>query len=165
MLGAQELVLQLRHFAFRSVEGGAQAIAHAQISRGTVHFRPAAELAIERLAQVRGGHAELLEQRTRNAFALVQQRHQEMFVTNFLVVVLAGNVLRRLQRFLHLLGKLIDSHVWVKTGDAELDSRLWKMLTYLCHAGKFPPCIAPPSGSMNTCSFASKNTRSSGESA
>src|SRR2546429_6281566 len=35
-----------------------------------------------------------------------------MFVRNFLMVRLRSEVLRRLERFLHLLGELVDPHVF-----------------------------------------------------
>jgi len=41
---------------------------------------------------------------------LIEQRQQEMFVGDFLMVRLRSEVLRRLERFLHLLGELIDPH-------------------------------------------------------
>src|SRR3954470_15752497 len=54
--------------------------------------------------------AELLEQWPSHPFGLVEQRGQEMIIRDLLMIVLRRYVLRRLQRLLHFLGELIDSH-------------------------------------------------------
>src|SRR3954470_8816386 len=115
MLRAQEFVLQLRHLLLGSVDYRAPAIAEPQINRSAMNLRTPAQLAIQPLPQRRGRDAEFLEQRSRHAIGLVEERCQEMFVADLLMVVLPGDILRRLQRLLHLLGEFLWSHTFSST--------------------------------------------------
>ncbi len=74
-------------------------------------LRAPLQLRFQAAPQIRRSHANLLEQRPGHAIDLVEQRDQEMFVRDFLLIMLRGNVLRRLQRFLHLLSEFVRSHV------------------------------------------------------
>ena len=112
MLGAEEFVLQLRHLLFGRIDRRAQVIADPQIVTAALDLRPPLELLRSTaVPQIRDRDAHLLEQRPRHAFGLVEQREQEMLVRDFLLIELRSDILRRLQRFLHLLGKFIRSHV------------------------------------------------------
>jgi hypothetical protein len=55
--------------------------------------------------------ADFLQQRLSDAIALIEQRRQEMLVADFLMIELRSDILRRLERFLHLLGELVDPHI------------------------------------------------------
>ncbi len=110
MLGAEEFVLQLRHLLFARVDRRAQLIPDPHIGR-SMDLRAPLQLRFQAAPQIRRSHANLLEQRSGHAIDLVEQRDQEMFVRDFLLIVLRRNVLRRLQRLLHFLGKFVRSHV------------------------------------------------------
>src|SRR4030095_4757964 len=55
-------------------------------------------------------HTELLENRNRDSVRLIEKRDQKMFVINFLMMKRRCDIVRRLQRLLHLLSKFIRSH-------------------------------------------------------
>ncbi len=59
---------------------------------------------------MRDGNANFFQKRPRHTVGLVQEREQKMLVSYFLLIELRSDILRRLQRLLHLLRKFIRSH-------------------------------------------------------
>src|SRR6202011_2451593 len=103
MFGASVFVFQLRHLLFRAVEHAAELIRKTKIDSGTNNFGTALKLAGQSFAQPVRRHTDFLEQRLSDAIALIKQRRQKMLVTDLLMIELRSDILRRLQRFLHLL--------------------------------------------------------------
>src|SRR4029077_17134449 len=110
MLGARIFVFQLRHFFLRGVEHAAEFIGKTKIDSGAGDSRPAFELSAQSLAQSIRRNTDFLQKRLSDAVALVEERGQKMLVADFLMIKLRSDVLRRLERFLHLLGELVDGH-------------------------------------------------------
>jgi hypothetical protein len=54
----------------------------------------------------------LLKKRPRYAFALIQKRGKKMLVRNIRMIGLRSQILRALQRLLHLLRVFIDAHLF-----------------------------------------------------
>src|SRR6266567_5529755 len=52
----------------------------------------------------------LLEQRSRYSLCLIEQGRKKMLIRDFLVIGLRSEILRCLERLLHLLRELIDAH-------------------------------------------------------
>src|SRR6266446_4050944 len=110
MLGAGIFVFQLRHLLLGAVEHTAELIGESQIDSRAVHFRTPLELGGQSFPQSIRRHADFLEKRLCYSIALIEKRGQEMLVGNFLMIELRSDILRRLQRLLHLLRELIDAH-------------------------------------------------------
>ena len=110
MLGARIFIFQLRHFFLRAVEHAAELIGKPKIDSRAGDSRPAFELSGQSLAQSIRRNTDFLEQRLSDAVALVEERGQKMLVADFLMIKLRSDVLRGLERFLHLLGELVDAH-------------------------------------------------------
>ena len=110
MFSAGVFVLQLRHFLFRAVEHTAELIGQTKIDTRAGDFRFPIQLRQQAIAQIVRLNADFFEQRLGDAVALIEQRQKEMFVGNFLMVRLRSEVLRCLERLLHLLGELVDPH-------------------------------------------------------
>src|SRR5207302_1578161 len=91
-------------------EHAAKLIGEPKIDGRAVHFRAPLKFAGQSFTQAIRRHADFLEKRLRYSIALIEKRRQEMLVGNFLMIELRSDVLRRLQRFLHLLSELIDTH-------------------------------------------------------
>ncbi len=63
-----------------------------------------------RASQISRRHAQLFQQRARHPIGLFEEREQKMFVRDLAALRLRSEILRRLQRLLHFLGKFLDSH-------------------------------------------------------
>src|SRR5207249_2212063 len=110
MLGAGKLILQLRHLFLRTVQDAAKLVRQAQVRSGAMDFRAALQLRAKLFTQLICVCAYLLKKRPRYALALVQKRGEKMLVRDFRMIGLGSQVLRRLQRLLHLLRVFIDAH-------------------------------------------------------
>ena len=110
MLGAGVFVLQLRHLALGGVEDVAQIIRQPKIDRRASDFRKPIQLGQQPLTQPIRIDPDLLEQRLRDSIAVIKEREQEMFIRQFLMVRIRGQVLRRLQALLHFLGEALNPH-------------------------------------------------------
>ena len=110
MLGAGKLILEFCHFFFRAVEHAAQLVGHAKINIRTGDLRLAIQLPQQSIAQLIRLNTDFLEQWSRDAVALIEKRQKEMLIRDFLLVGLRSEVLRPLERFLHLLGEFVDPH-------------------------------------------------------
>ena len=110
MLGAGELVLELRHFLFGAVQDAAKLVRQTKIDTRAGDFRFAIQLSEQLIAELIWLNADFFEQRLGDALALIEQSGQKMFVRDFLMIELRSDILRGLQRFLHLLRKFIDAH-------------------------------------------------------
>src|SRR5437588_5753425 len=110
MLGAGVFVFQLRHFLFRTVEHTAELVRKTKIDTGAGNSRATFELSGQSFTKLICLDADLFQQRLSDAVALIEQRGQKMLVGDFLMIELRSDILRRLQRFLHLLRKFIDAH-------------------------------------------------------
>ena len=75
-----------------------------------MYFGSAVQLSAQLLTQLIDICTNLLEERARYAFALVQESRKKMFVRDFRMISLRSEVLRRLQRLLHLLRVFVDAH-------------------------------------------------------
>src|SRR6202011_3211648 len=112
MLGAGEFIFELRHLLFCAVEHATEFIRKSKIDMRAGDSRPPFELGGQSFTQTVRGHANLLEQRLSDPVALIEKSRQKMFVGNFLMIELRSDILRRLQRLLHLLGELVDAHAF-----------------------------------------------------
>src|ERR1700730_5793286 len=101
MLGARELVFQLRHLLLRTVEHPAEFIREAKIDTRSVNFRATLELARQLFTQPVNRDADFLEQWLRYTVALIEKRGKKVFIRNLLMIELRSDILRRLQRLLH----------------------------------------------------------------
>src|SRR6266576_6359279 len=110
MLRARELILQFRHLFLRAIEDAAKFICQSQIDRGAVDFRASLQLRMQTVAQLVRIDSNFLKERSRYSIRLIEKSKKEMLIGNFLVIGLRGEILRRLQRLLHLLRELIDTH-------------------------------------------------------
>ena len=110
MFGAEEFILQLRHLFLGGIDRRPQLVADPLIVAAALDLRTPLQLLVQVASQIRDRHAHLLQQRPRHPIRLVEEREQEMLVRDFLLIELRRDILRRLQRFLHLLRKFIRSH-------------------------------------------------------
>ena len=110
MLGARELVFQLRHLLLRAVEHAPEFIREAKIDSRAVNFRPTLEFARQSFAQTINRDADFLEQRLSYSVGLIEKRRKKMFIRNLLMIELRSDILRSLQRLLHLLCEPVDAH-------------------------------------------------------
>src|SRR5206468_12949700 len=74
-------------------------------------FWAAFQFSARPFAQLIYSRSNLLEKRPGYPLALIQKRGKKMFVGNVRVISLRSQILRSLQRLLHLLGVFIDAHV------------------------------------------------------
>ena len=110
MLGAGKFVLQLRHLLFCIVQHAAKFIGEPQIGGGAVNCWAALQLRAQALPQLIYICSDLLKEWRRYALALVQESGKKMFVRDLRVISPRSEVLRRLQRLLHLLRVFVDAH-------------------------------------------------------
>src|SRR4029077_97668 len=110
MLGAGVFVLELRHLLFCVIQHAAEFIRQPQIGGGTVNFWTTLQLRAQSFSQLIYIRSNLLQEWPRYALALVQERGKKMFVRDFRMISLRSEVLRRLQRLLHLLRVFVDPH-------------------------------------------------------
>ena len=110
MLGAGVFVLQLRHLFLRAVEYAAEFVRQTKIDSRAVNFRTTLELGGQSFSQSIRRHTDFLEERLGDSIALIQKGRQKMFVRYFLMIELRSDILRRLQRLLHLLGEPVNAH-------------------------------------------------------
>ena len=108
VLGAEVFVLQLGHFLFGGVERGGQFAPQPDLP--AVDRGPPRQLRAQLFLHAARGHAELVEKRSGESFALLQQREEKMFVVDFGVPGLRGQILRGLHGLLHLLSEAVESH-------------------------------------------------------
>jgi len=76
----------------------------------TVNFRATLELARQSFTQTVNRNADFLEQWLRYTVALIEKRGKKVLIRNLLMIELRSDILRRLQRLLHLLRELVDAH-------------------------------------------------------
>ena len=110
MLSAGKFIFELRHFLLGAVQHVAQLIRETQIGGAAVDFRATLQLRTKPFLQLIYICPNLLEERARYAFALVQKSGKKMLVRDFGMISLRREVLRRLQRLLHLLRVFVDAH-------------------------------------------------------
>src|SRR6266403_5022385 len=110
MLSAREFILQLRHLLFGIVEYAAEFVRQAQVGGGTVDFRAALQLRAQPFTQLIYVCSNLLKERPRYALTLVQKRGKKMLIRDFRMIGLRSQILRALQRLLHLLRVFVDAH-------------------------------------------------------
>ena len=110
MLSAGEFILQFRHLLFCIVQHTAKFIGEPQIGGGPVNCRAALQFRAQSFPQLIYIRPKLLKQWARYALALVQESGKEMFVRDFRMIGSRSEVLRRLQRLLHLLRVFVDAH-------------------------------------------------------
>ncbi len=73
-------------------------------------FWAAVQFRTQQVAQLIYIRPNFLEKRPGYPLALIQKSGQKMLVGNFRMVSLLSQVLRALQRFLHLLREFVDAH-------------------------------------------------------
>lgn len=110
MLGANELVLELGHLFLRAVEDAAEIAPQALVDSGTGDAREFLNRGLESFLERRCRYAYFLEQRSTDSVALGEEREEEMFVRDFLLIQRCRCILRSLEGFLHFLGELVDAH-------------------------------------------------------
>src|SRR5439155_25843985 len=88
----------------------AKFIGEPQVGRGAVNCWTPLQLRAQSFPQLIYICSNLLKERPRYALALVQERGKKMFVRDFRMISLRSEVLRRLQRLLHLLRVFVDAH-------------------------------------------------------
>src|SRR6266481_3106826 len=110
MLSAGEFILQLRHLLLGIVEQAAEFVREPQIRGGAVNFRTTLQLRAQLPTQLIYICSNLLKEWPRYALALIQERGKKMFVRDFRMISLRREVLRRLQRLLHLQRVFVDAH-------------------------------------------------------
>src|SRR5205809_1993340 len=110
MLSAGKFILQLRHLFLCTVQDAAKLVRQAQVGSGAMDFRTALQLRAQLVTKLIYVCSNLLKKRPRYAFTLVQKRGEKMLIRDFRMIGLRSQVLRRLQRLLHLLRVFIDAH-------------------------------------------------------
>jgi len=75
-----------------------------------VNFRATLELARQSFAQTVNRDADFLEQWLSYTLALIEKRGKKVFIRNLLMIELRSDILRCLQRLLHLLCEPVDAH-------------------------------------------------------
>src|SRR5947199_8480670 len=110
MLRAGEFVLQLRHLLFSTVQDPSHFGRQPQIGGGALHFRATLQFRAQPLTQLIYIRPNLLKERLGDRLALVQKSGKKMLVRDFWMISLRGQILRALQRLLHLLCVFIDAH-------------------------------------------------------
>jgi hypothetical protein len=110
MFGTEEFILQLHHLLLRRVDRRPQLVPNPLIVSAALDFRPPLQFLRQPRPQIRDRDSHLLQEWPRHPIGLVEQREQEMLIRYLLLIELRGDILRRLQRLLHFLGKFIWSH-------------------------------------------------------
>src|SRR6266705_3578830 len=110
MLSAGEFILQLRHLFLCVVEHAAKLVRQPQVGGSPMNFRTALQLRSQPLAQLIYVCSNLLKERPCYAFTLVQQSGKKMLICDFRMIGLRSQILRALQRLLHLLCVFVDAH-------------------------------------------------------
>ena len=111
MLGTGKLIFEPGHLLFGRIQSDAQFVAQAKIKANAFDFGPSLQFSEKSVAQLIDFHAHLFEKRTCDAFALIDQGREEVFVGHLLLMHLGGKILRRPHCLLHFLRKLVDAHV------------------------------------------------------
>ena len=114
-LAGDELVAALLRFPVGEVQQRPELATDLHFAAGAADFRQALERALEGVDEAADIHAGALQQRTAAAFALIQQRRQQMDGIDVLVVIANGETLGVRQRFLQLGGEFVDTH-WMGSG-------------------------------------------------
>src|SRR5438046_2337095 len=110
MLCAGKLIFQFRHLLLGRIQNAAVFVRKTHISGGSVDFWATLQLRAQSVPQLIYICSNFLEERPRYALALIQESGKKMFIGNFRMVSLRSDVLRSLQRLLHLLCVFIDAH-------------------------------------------------------
>ena len=110
MLGACIFIFQFRHLLLGAVQDAAEFVRKTQIDGCAVNFRTSLKFTGKAFTQTSHRHTNLFEQRPRYSIRLIEKHGKKMLVSDFLVIGLRSEILRRLQRFLHLLRELVDAH-------------------------------------------------------
>ena len=110
MLAARELIFELGHLLLGAVQHGAQFVRDPQIGGAAVDFRAMLQVRAKPFLQLINICPNLLQERASYSITLVQKSRKKMFVRDFGIVQLRGEILRRLQGFLHFLRVSIDAH-------------------------------------------------------
>src|SRR5438552_6135513 len=108
MLSAGEFIFELGHLLLGTVQHTAKFVGEPQIGSGAVNCWAALQLRAQAFPQLIYICSNLLKEWPRYALALVQKSRKKMFVRNFRMLSLRSEVLRRLQRLLHLLRVFVD---------------------------------------------------------
>jgi hypothetical protein len=111
MLSAGELIFELGHLLLGAVQHGAQLIRDPEIGSGAMNLRATLQVRAKSFLQLLNICPNLLEERASYSIALIQKSRKKMFVRDFGIVQLRGEILRRLQRLLHFLRVSVDAHV------------------------------------------------------
>src|SRR5207245_2681907 len=101
VLGGGVVVLEPLGLALGALQRGAQPFAHV-LAAAAAHLGGLGQLVLQPLLHRVGAGAELGEHRAHHALALLEQRDEQVLGLHRLVIVLVGESLGRLQRFLCL---------------------------------------------------------------
>src|SRR5947199_6341562 len=110
MLSAGEFIFELGHLLFCIVQHVTKFIGEPQIGGGAVNCWAALQLRAQAFPQLIYICSNLLKEWPRDALALVQKSRKEMFVRNFRMISPRSEVLRSLERLLHLLRVFVNAH-------------------------------------------------------
>ena len=117
MFGADVIVLEFVRLGLRGIERFAQGRAGINL-RGALDLVAAGQFAFQFGLQLRGRHADFLEQFGHEAFRLAEQGQQQVLAVHFLVRHFAREALRLRQRLLRFEGQFLRLH-----GSANLTQR------------------------------------------
>jgi hypothetical protein len=109
MLGRDELVAELLHFAQRLAESAVELRVEGEL--GPLHGRPLAQAALDLLGQGARLDAELLEQGGDDALVLLHEGEQQVQGLETRVLPRAGQLLGGLDGLLGLDGELLELHL------------------------------------------------------
>src|SRR5258708_1785957 len=109
VLGRDVLILHRLGLLLRAIERRAQPLADV-LAAAAAHLRHLLDRRVELRGECLRAHAELAENRRHYAVLLADQRVEQVLGFHRLVSPLAGERLRRLQRFLCLDRQLVQSH-------------------------------------------------------
>ena len=135
MFGAEEFVLHSRHLFFSAVNRLAQFAAKERLDSGALDLGALVEQVLKPLFESARGNAEFVEQRACDSLTLVEETGQGVRVGDLLVLAAAGQILGGLERFLHLLGESIGSHISPSFSSRKLTARFSEESLPLAESG------------------------------
>src|SRR6476661_4877240 len=103
MLGTNELVFEPGHLLLRAVEDATEIAPQALVDSGTGDAREFLNRGLQSFLKRRCRYADFFEQRSSDSVSLGEEREEEMFVRDFLLVQRCRRILRSLEGFLHFL--------------------------------------------------------------
>ena len=111
MLGADVIVLELAGLGLRGIQRLLQVRAEKQVAAaGALDFVAAGQFAFQVRLELRGRHADLLQQLRDEALGLADQGQQQMLAIHLLMRMSLRDALRFLQRLLRLDGQPVQLH-------------------------------------------------------